>query len=106
MSVGTHERSGHFASFFEEKVRIITNSTIVDPTVYNGRRKMVAGDLMFMSTHDIRKCIESIKLKNTEGYDRIPQRVLVDGLEHLLPPFTKLFGLIYTVTHTLVNGFA
>ena len=72
MPVGVHERFGHFASFFEDKVRAITNSTVVDPSVYNGRRKIVAGDHMFMSTHDVRKCLESIKLKNTEGYDRIP----------------------------------
>ena len=34
-------------------------------------------------------------LNNTEGYDRIPQRILVDGLEQLLDPLTDLFKLIY-----------
>ena len=101
-----HERSGHFASFFEDKVRAITKSTVVDPYVYNGRRKIVAGDHMFMSTHDFRKCLESIKLKNTEGYDRIPQRVLVDGIEHLLPPFSKLIEYLssFTETKTCLNN--
>jgi hypothetical protein len=60
-----------------------------------GKKKLAAGNLMFMSTKEVQKSIESIKLKNTEGYDRIPQRVLVDGIEHLLQPFTKLFDLIY-----------
>ena len=36
-----------------------------------------------------------LKRKNSEGYDRIPQRVLVDGIEHLLDPLTHLFNLIY-----------
>jgi hypothetical protein len=93
--VGGHERSGCFATFFSEKVSSITNSTLVDPLVYNGEKKLAAGNLMFMSTNEVQKSIESIKLKNTEGYDRIPQRVLVDGIEHLLQPFTKLFDLIY-----------
>jgi hypothetical protein len=35
-------------------------------------------------------------MKNTEGYDRIPQRILIDGSEHLIAPLTKLFDLIYT----------
>jgi hypothetical protein len=31
-----------------------------------------------MSSKMISECISSLKIKNTEGYDRIPQRVLVD----------------------------
>ena len=57
----------------------------------NGKKKLIADNLMFMPTYEVRKSIESIKLKNTEGFDRIPQRVLVDGVEQLLPPFAKLF---------------
>ena len=48
-----------------------------------------------MSSSEVRKCFESIKLKNTEGFDRIPQRVLIDDIEHLFQPFAKLFELIY-----------
>ena len=50
---------------------------------------------MFMTTNDIENCIRCIKIKNCEGYDRIPQRVLVDGIEHLLKPLTILFKLVY-----------
>ena len=50
---------------------------------------------MFMSLLEVEKCIESIKVKNCEGFDRIPQRILVDGIEHLLPPLGKHFSLIY-----------
>ena len=48
-----------------------------------------------MSRQEIFKCVQSIKMKNCEGYDRIPQRILVDGLEVLIEPMTKLFSLIY-----------
>ena len=50
---------------------------------------------MFMSGVDVERCIRSIKVKNSEGYDRVPQRILVDGMIHLLPPFTKFFDAIY-----------
>ena len=52
--VGGHERSGCFASVFSEKVSTITNSTIVDPLVYNGKKKITAGNHMFMSTYEVR----------------------------------------------------
>jgi hypothetical protein len=37
----------------------------------------------------------SLKAKNTEGIDRIPQRVFKDGCNHLLIPFTTLRNTIY-----------
>ena len=37
----------------------------------------------------------SIKMKNSEGEDRIPQRILIDGMEQLLIPLTHLFKNIY-----------
>ena len=91
VQVSEHELPSSFAKFFANKVNVITNGVAVDPAVYNGKKKLDAGNHMFMTTNDVKKCLESIKLKNTEGYDRIPQRVLVDGMEHLLCPFAKLF---------------
>ena len=44
---------------------------------------------------EVETCLKSIKLKNSEGYDRIPQRILADGALILLTPLTKLFNLIY-----------
>ena len=49
-----------------------------------------------MSTLNIRKAIQSLKLKNSEGYDRIPQRILIDGKSKLVEPFSVLFNLIYS----------
>jgi hypothetical protein len=39
--------------------------------------------------------IKSLKHKNSEGYDRIPQRIPLDGMEQLILLFEKLFNLIY-----------
>ena len=65
LPVGEHERSDCFASFFEEKVKGITDNTIVDPLVYNGKTKLEADSRMFMSANEVRKCFLSIKLKKT-----------------------------------------
>ena len=92
--VSENERSDSFATFFQEKVDMITDSVGVDDSVYNGRRKLVAVDLDFMSEYQVKACIEAIKLKNTEGFDRVPQRVLVDGIDHLLTPLSVLFNLM------------
>jgi hypothetical protein len=48
-----------------------------------------------MTKANILECMKSIKFKKSEEFDRIPQRVLVDGIEHLIHPFTKLFALVY-----------
>ena len=96
--VPSHELSNGFANFFVKKVNDIVKSTKVDENVYNGIQKIKAQCDMFMTRDSIRKYVTEIKIKNTEGYDRIPQRVLVDGLEQLLDPLTDLFKLIYNVT--------
>jgi hypothetical protein len=48
-----------------------------------------------MTQENIAECIKSIKIKNNEGFDRIPQRVLVDGISNILSPLTALFQLIF-----------
>ena len=93
--VAEHERSECFASFFYEKVDKITKETIVDQNVYNGTRKMTAWSRMFMSSSEVESCIKSIKIKNCEGFDRIPQRVLIEGIVQLHRPLCKLFDAIY-----------
>jgi hypothetical protein len=39
--------------------------------------------------------MESMKIKNSEGYDRIPQRIIKEGIDNLIIPFTELFSRIY-----------
>ena len=48
-----------------------------------------------MTSEKIMKAMKDIKLKNTEDYDRIPQRLLNDGCELLLKPMELLFKKIY-----------
>jgi hypothetical protein len=43
--------------------------------------------------------MESIKIKNSKGYDRIPQRILKEGLEILIVLFKELFQKIYIPIH-------
>ena len=51
---------------------------------------------MFMDQESVRECILTIKMKNSEGFGGIPQRVLVDEAEIILPTFTGLFARIYS----------
>ena len=84
-----------FATYFEDKVNKIVKNAIIDPGVYNGGPKLVAVDSDFMSKNEIIECVKQLKLKNCEGYDRIPQRILIDGIDILINPLSQLFSLIY-----------
>ena len=84
-----------FATFFVKKGSDIVSTTTVDQNVYNGKRKVCVQCKMFMTSDHINECVKNIKIKNTEGFDRIPQRILVEGREQLLEPLTQLFELIY-----------
>ena len=84
-----------FAAFFNNKVERIVSEVKTDVNVYNGARKVNVLNKNFMDRNSVRECIQSLKIKNSEGWDRIPQRVLVDGIEVLLEPFTVLMNMIY-----------
>ena len=49
----------------------------------------------FMTPSNVLKAMKEIKLKNSEGEDRIPQRILVDGMNQLIGPMSTLFEKIY-----------
>ena len=34
-----------------------------------------------MTRHRVYECIKQLKTKDCEGYDRIPQRILLDGID-------------------------
>ena len=84
-----------FAKFFDDKIKHVLEETMVDDTVYNGVKKVNAESKFFMTPSLVRECICSLKTKNTEGYDRIPQRILVDGADILVEPLSVLFHKIY-----------
>ena len=85
-----------FANFFSNKVNSIINQAAIDPKIYNGKRKIEVENEFFMASTDILECLKTIKSKNCEGYDRIPQRILHDGANELILPLTGLFQRMYT----------
>ena len=84
-----------FALFFREKVEKIVNEAVINENVYNGKCKVEVPNDNFMSQNAVGECINDIKIKNNEGFDRIPQRIIVDGCVSLLPPLSILFNKIY-----------
>ena len=58
-----------FATFFEEKIKSIIEKVVIDDDIYNGKVKIVADNLDFMTKSDIISCIKMLKVKNCEGYD-------------------------------------
>ena len=84
-----------FAEYFSDKIKLIVNESKIDNSVYNGVRKIVSENENFMTPENIITAINSLKLKNCEGFDRIPVRILKDGIEPLTPVLSHLFNLIY-----------
>ena len=68
-----------FAAFFDNKIKKVLGDTKIDENVYNGTQKVNAENSFFMDRDSIEECIRSLSIKNSEGFDRIPQRVIVDG---------------------------
>ena len=56
---------------------------------------MHAENVFFMTEIKVREVISKMKIKNCEGIDRIPLRILNEGAEILTKPLSKLFQLIY-----------
>ena len=49
-----------------------------------------------MSENEIILAIKSLKPKNCEGHDRIPVRILIDGIDQQIKPLSYLLNKIYT----------
>lgn len=95
VAIPTASIPDRFASYFDEKIKTLLSSVKIENDVYNGKKKMDAENKMFMTTKDVEECLKMLKNKNSEGFDRIPQRILVDGKDYLLDPLSKLFVKIY-----------
>ena len=83
------------ANHFKSKIDNIVNESTINANVYNGKKKLNVNNLDFMDESNIMEAVKSIKLKNAEGYDRIPQRFLIDGISILILPLKILFSMIY-----------
>jgi hypothetical protein len=77
-----------FAKYFDSKIKNVINLVALDETVYNGYRKLNCRDQFFMGRAAIADTLKFLKVKNSEGFDRIPQRILIG-------PLTALFDRIY-----------
>ena len=96
ITVENNDLPDAFANHFINKVNAIVNEQIVDDTVHNGHRKLWTVDHHFMSIDKIVEAVKSLKTNKTcEGYDRIPQKILTDGIEVLKFPLSYLFNQIY-----------
>ena len=84
-----------FAKHFEEKIAKIVNKCHISDSVYNGKNKINVPNSNFMTEDNICKVVKTLKFKNLEGHDRIPQRVFIDGIEILRKPLAVLFSMIY-----------
>jgi hypothetical protein len=84
-----------FADFFKSKVANLEENLTTHNDVYNGRKFINSEEINFMTEDKVAECLNELKIKNCEGYDRIPMRILKDGASILRSPLSTLFGLIY-----------
>ena len=84
-----------FADYFETKIEDLMARVELNEEVYNGTRKIHINDKHFMKKADIEEAVKAIKLKNSEGHDGIPQRLLIEGISILIKPLSILFDNVY-----------
>ena len=65
---------------------------LIDPNVYNGKKKINSQNHNFMSATDV---VKSLSIKNCIEHDHIPQRALIDGIEILKTQLSIIFSKIY-----------
>ena len=94
--INEEELPDKFADLFGDKVNDIVKGAQISNTVYNGKRKINMAPANFMTPKNVLLAVTSMKTKNCEGHDKIPQRILTDGIEILKYPLTILFNKIYT----------
>ena len=95
IEIAVSNLSDAFADFFDKKVKDIVSTCEVDNDVYNGTRKVTSPNSNFVTIENVNNVLKSMKIKNCEGYDRIPQRILNEGSDCLLYPITHLLKLVY-----------
>ena len=53
-----------FARFFNEKISKIVQEILIDPNVYNGKKKINSQNHNFMSAPDVVTAVKSLSIKN------------------------------------------
>ena len=95
IEINVEEQADAFSNLFHTKVENIIEETRVEDGVYNGRRKLFCEPKNFMTKLEVYEAMKTLKNKSGEGYDRIPQRILLDGADILVNPMSELFSRIY-----------
>jgi hypothetical protein len=85
-----------FGSHFDTKIKSALDKISVRDGVYNKGRQVHSENKMFMLDSDIWECVKSLKAKNSEGMDRIPKGIVMDGKDILVKPLVGLLELIYS----------
>ena len=67
-----------------KKIKIIVNDNKIDKeNVYNGTKKIISQNENFVTADNMISVVKTIKIKNCKGHDRIPQRIIIDGIDFL-----------------------
>jgi exonuclease III len=89
------EKADAFSRYFRQKVETIVSETSIDPNTEIGEKVLFETEENFFSIENVEKVMLNLKPKQCYGYDNIPVRILLDGIEFLLKPFHKLLNMIY-----------
>jgi uncharacterized protein YkuJ len=84
-----------FADFFRQKVETITESTTIEPDVFNGEEKVNVDSVDFFTEEKVFEVMNNLKDKSSYGFDNIPVKVLRDAHQILAKPYHKLLNKIY-----------
>ena len=69
-----------FAGLFTSKVKSIVDEQVTSDTIYNGIGKIDCIENNFMTELNTLEAVQTIKLKNCEGHDGIPLRIIINGI--------------------------
>ena len=58
---------------------------------------------MFMGGKKNLECLKSIKMKNCKGHDRLPQWILVDGIDHFFDSAIPINSQLEPDTREMAN---
>ena len=101
---GNNEFPQTFAGHFNEKITSNVSRTKDHlGSVYNGKPKQIVQNINFMTENDVKKCLDELKNKKCEGFDRIPVCMLLDARVKLLLTIfyiqARLLARLDTITH-------
>ena len=84
-----------FANYFRTKVEKVVEENQINHHVNNGTRLVVCSSQNFFTLELVREIMLDLKYKPCFGSDRIPLKVLKDGVDFLAQPILELMNLIY-----------